>query len=212
MELYGLQQELAKHQMMLEREHDQFNQTSQTRKLVEDRLDKTRNAYRLNQKQSDDEMRKVRDLQLERDNIKMRLFYMSNAKQDIRGDIAVIRRATEKAEMDKSKFEVEKQRQDMIVNQLEEREAQLREEIAFCEAQLLYQTKETKAAKESLVEARLETEAIEKEKTHLMQNWASCLIGMKRRDETHSQMNQAILYVFLFHFNFLGFLGQDTVE
>ncbi len=52
--------------------------------------------------------------------------------------------------------------------------------------------KETKAAKEALIEARLETEAIEKEKNQLMQNWTSCLIGMKRRDEAHSQMNDAI--------------------
>ncbi len=38
----------------------------------------------------------------------------------------------------------------------------------------------------------METEAIEKEKNQLMQNWTSCLIGMKRRDEAHSQMNEAI--------------------
>ncbi len=38
----------------------------------------------------------------------------------------------------------------------------------------------------------METEAIEKEKNQLMQNWTSCLIGMKRRDEAHSQMNDAI--------------------
>jgi chromosome segregation ATPase len=52
--------------------------------------------------------------------------------------------------------------------------------------------KETKAAREALIEARMETEAIEKEKNQLMANWASCLIGMKRRDEAHSQMNDAI--------------------
>ena len=57
--------------------------------------------------------------------------------------------------------------------------------------------KETKTAKEALIEARMETEAIEKEKNQLMQNWASCLIGMKRRDEAHSQMNDAIRWMLL---------------
>ena len=57
--------------------------------------------------------------------------------------------------------------------------------------------KETKVAKEALIEARMETEAIEKEKNQLMLNWTSCLVGMKRRDEAHSQMSQAIKYEFM---------------
>lgn len=97
--------------MLIEKEHDKFNEISEGRKLTEQSLEKARNMYRANQNQVDDENRKVRDLQQERDNLKLRIFYMSNAKEDIRGDIAVIRRATEKAETDKSKFEIEKQRQ-----------------------------------------------------------------------------------------------------
>ena len=195
--MYGLQQELAKHQMLLEKEHDKYNDTNQNRKLNEKELDKTRDDYRTYQNQVDEELRKVRDLQQERDNLKLRIFYMTNAKEDIRGDIAVIRRATEKAETDKSKFEIEKQRQDLIVNRLEEKESKLKEDIALFQSQLHNQMKESKAAKESLVEARLETESIEKEKNQLMQNWTSCLIGMKRRDEAHSQMNSAIRFVFI---------------
>jgi hypothetical protein len=52
--------------------------------------------------------------------------------------------------------------------------------------------KESKHAREALVEARMETEAIEIEKKQLMQNWNSCLIGIRRRDEAFSQMNEAI--------------------
>ena len=191
-ELYTLQQELAKHQMMLEKEHDTYNETTELRKLIEEDLGKTRDDYRKNRKQLDDEHKKVRDLQQERDSLKLKIFYMNNAKDDLRGDIAVIKRATEKAETDKSKFEVEKQRQDLIVNRLEEKEAKLKEDIALYEFQLHNQVRESKMAKDALVEARMETEAIEKEKNQLMQNWTSCLIGMKRRDEAYSQMNQAI--------------------
>lgn len=183
--------------MLLEKEHDKYNDTNQNRKLNEKELDKIRDDYRTYQNQVDEELRKVRDLQQERDNLKLRIFYMTNAKEDIRGDIAVIRRATEKAETDKSKFEIEKQRQDLIVNRLEEKESKLKEDIALYQSQLHNQMKESKAAKESLVEARLETESIEKEKNQLMQNWTSCLIGMKRRDEAHSQMNSAIRFSFV---------------
>lgn len=139
-ELYGLQQELAKNQTFLEKEHDKYNDTNQSRKVLENNLEKVRQQYRDNQKQVDDEQKKVRDLQLERDNLKLRIFYMSNAKEDIRGDIAVIRRATEKAESEKSKIEFEKQQQDLLVNRLEEKEQSLKEEIALYESQLINQS------------------------------------------------------------------------
>jgi hypothetical protein len=81
------------------------------------------------------------------------------------------------------------------VNRLEEKEHRLKEDIALYESQLSNQIKESKIAKDALIEARMETEAIEKEKNQLMLNWTSCLIGMKRRDEAHSQMSQAIKYL-----------------
>ena len=109
--MYGLQQELAKHQMFLEKEHDKFNDITENRKNIEQDLNNTRDSYRTLKIQVDEELRKVRDLQQERDNLKLRIFYMNNAKDEIRGDIAVIRRATEKAETEKGKFEVEKQKQ-----------------------------------------------------------------------------------------------------
>jgi hypothetical protein len=80
----------------------------------------------------------------------------------------------------------------MMVNRLEEKESRLKEDIALYEWQLTNQLKESKTAKAALNEAKMETEAIEKEKNQLMQNWTSCLIGMKRRDEAYAQMSDAI--------------------
>lgn len=192
MELYGLQQELAKNQKALEEKFDDYNETSQTRKLVEDELAEVRKAYRDQQKNFDDEMRKLRDLQAERDNLKLRIHHMNMHKDVIRGDIAVLRRATEKAETEKSKFEIEKQRQDLLVNRMQEQEARVKEDIALYQWQLKNQMEETKVARHALEEARMESEAIEKEKNQLMLNWTNCLNGMKRRDEAYSQMNDAI--------------------
>ena len=127
--------------MLLEREHDKYNDTNQGRKLIENELDETRNDYRKYQTDVDEELKKVRDLQQERDNLKLRIFYMNNAKDDIRGDIAVIRRATEKADVDKNKFEYEKQHQDLIVNRIEDKVVKLNEDIALYESQYHNQCK-----------------------------------------------------------------------
>lgn len=127
--------------MLLEREHDKYNETHQNRKLLENELEDTRNDYRKYQIGTEEEIKKVRDLQQERDNLKLRIFYMNNAKDDIRGDIAVIRRATEKADVDKNKFETDKQQQDMIVNRIEDKVIKLNEDIALYESQYHNQCK-----------------------------------------------------------------------
>lgn len=79
-----------------------------------------------------------------------------------------------------------------MVNRLQEQEMKVKEDISLYEWQLSNQMKETKVAEEALKEARMESEAIEKEKNQLMLNWTNCLNGMKRRDEAFSQMNDAI--------------------
>lgn len=98
------------------------------------------------------------ELQGEVENLALRLFYMQNAKEDVRSDIAIMRRAAEKAETEVAKAEIEKQRQDLFVDRLVERVDKLKEEIAMYEAQLTAQLEETKAAKEQLMEAHMEIE------------------------------------------------------
>merc|ERR1711972_127424 len=50
----------------------------------------------------------------------------------------------------------------------------------------------TKAAKEALTDAQTEIESINLEKKQLYQQWNSSLIGMRRRDEAHAALVEAI--------------------
>ena len=45
------------------------------------------------------------------ENLALRLHYVEHAKEDVRSDIAVMRRAAEKAESEVTKAELEKQKQ-----------------------------------------------------------------------------------------------------
>ena len=81
------------------------------------------------------------------------------------------------------------------MDRLVERVDKLREEMAMYEAQLSAQTDETRAAKEALSEAFMEIENISLEKKQLFQQWNSSLIGMRRRDEAHSAMQEALKLV-----------------
>ena len=60
-------------------------------------------------------------MQGEVENLALRLFYMKNAKEDVRSDIAVMKRAAEKAETEVAKSEIQKMKQDLYVDRLVER-------------------------------------------------------------------------------------------
>lgn len=45
-DLYGIQQELARYQMMLEKKHDEFSEVQQTRKQEEQQLEDVRSMYK----------------------------------------------------------------------------------------------------------------------------------------------------------------------
>ncbi|XP_076453125.1 coiled-coil domain-containing protein 40-like [Babylonia areolata] len=191
-ELYGVQQELARYQMNLERMHDQFTQKTQQRQREEQQLREVRSLYKDSQLTFNKEKKKGAELQGEVENLALRLFYMDNAKEDVRSDIAVMRRAAEKVESEVSKAEAEKQKQDLYVDRLIERVDKLKEEMAMYEAQIIAQSEETRAAKDALMEAYMEMEAIGLEKKQLYQQWNSSLIGMRRRDEAHAAMQEAL--------------------
>lgn len=48
---------------------------------------------------------------MEIENLSLRLFYMQNMDQDVRDDIAVMKRTVKKAEVERMRAEVEKQKQ-----------------------------------------------------------------------------------------------------
>ncbi|XP_075260271.1 coiled-coil domain-containing protein 40-like [Convolutriloba macropyga] len=191
-QLYNLQQELARQQMALEAKHDQFNKAHQEKLQVEVALKDAQDNYRETQKNLHLQQKKSGDLQQELDKLSIKLFYLNKNKDDVRGDIAVMKRAAEKAEKDAGELETEKQKQDLFVDRLVETLDKLREQVALYEAQYQAQVEETKAAKEALTDAQTEIESINLEKKQLYQQWNSSLIGMRRRDEAHAALVEAI--------------------
>jgi len=191
-ELYGVQQELARQQMLLEKNHDSFNVLTQARSQCEEKLSDVRDMHKDSVDKVGYERKTVKDLQTEVENLAARLKYMDDAKEDVRSDIAVMKRAAEKADLEVSKAEGDKKRQDLLVDRLTQTVDTLREEIAMYESQFQAQHEESKAAQQALTEAVTEIEAIDLEKKQLYQQWQSSLIGMRRRDEAYAAMNEAL--------------------
>uniref|UniRef100_A0A2C9KE01 Coiled-coil domain-containing protein 40 n=1 Tax=Biomphalaria glabrata TaxID=6526 RepID=A0A2C9KE01_BIOGL len=177
--------------MMLEQQHDQVASLKQERQKEEQELNDVRFLFKDTQLEINKERKNCTALQNEVENLALRLFYMTNSKENVRSDISVMKRAAEKVETEVARAELLKQKQDLYVDRLVEGVERLKEEIAMYDAQISAQTEETKAAKESLMEAYMDIESVEFEKD-LFQKWNSSLIGMKRRDEAHSAMLSAL--------------------
>ncbi|KYO37331.1 coiled-coil domain-containing protein 40 [Alligator mississippiensis] len=190
--LYGVQQQLARLQMELEKNHNRHSQIAMVRRQLEDELQDLRTMYKKTCQSTQDERRRVSALQTEVENLALNLFYMQNTGQDVRDDISVMKRAVKKAEVEQMQAEVEKKKQDLHVDRLTRKVDELREQIALYEAQCIAQAEDTRLTRQAVSEACMEIQAIHLEKKQLMQQWNSSLTGMKRRDEAYTAMQEAL--------------------
>lgn len=139
-----------------------------------------------------EERRKLDKNQAELDSLNATLLQVEKYNEEMRGEIAVVRRATYKAEEGAGDQEKAKKQQDVYIDQLNERLKRLHEQLALYEAQIQSQKRESEAAEATLREATEEMEGIGFEKKQLMQQWQSALVGMQKRDEALQATQAAI--------------------
>ncbi|NXQ79578.1 CCD40 protein, partial [Nyctibius grandis] len=183
--LYGAQQQLARLQVELEKSHDRRSQTATARRQLEEELEGLRLAYKKMCQNTDDERKKVSAMQTQAENLALHLFYVQNMDQDMRHNILLAKQSTKKAEAEKVQAEVEKKKQDLLVDRLTRKAYDLQEQIALFEAQFVAQAEDTKVTRQAVNEACMEIQAINVEKKQLMNHWNRSLAGMKQRDEAY---------------------------
>ncbi|XP_061032279.1 coiled-coil domain-containing protein 40 [Eubalaena glacialis] len=191
-DLYGVQQHLARLQMQLEKSHDRHSITACERRKKEEELQSVRLLYARTCETANEERKKLAALQTEMETLALHLFYMQNIDQDVRDDIRVMKRVVKKSEAERMRAELEKKQQDLHVDQLTTRANQLEEQIALFEAQYRAQAEDTRTLRKAVSEACTEIDAINMEKKRILQQWATSLVGMKHRDEAHKTIQEAL--------------------
>merc|ERR1711871_513933 len=173
--------------MQLERYHEQFNIMSQMRERSEEDNGKMSDVYQARKLEVQEMRVKLSKYQAELDKVNLTLRQVEQYNEQMRGEIAVTRRATYKAEEDLSGLEKRKKWQDLYIDAQHDKIKQLEEQLALFDAQLDSQKQETKAAADTLHEAAEEMQAIHYEKRTLLHQWKSSLIALQRRDEALQQ-------------------------
>ncbi|XP_057632596.1 coiled-coil domain-containing protein 40 isoform X2 [Chionomys nivalis] len=190
--LYGVQQHLARLQMQLEKSHDRHSLAACERRQKEEELQTTRALYNKTCMTANEERRRLAALQTEMESLALHLFYMQNIDQDVRDDIRVMKQVVKKTETEKMRAEIEKKKQDLFVDQLTERAHQLEENISLFEAQYLSQAEDTRILRKAVSEATTEIDTIVVEKKRILQQWTTSLVGMKHRNEAYRTVLDAL--------------------
>ena len=182
-EMYGVQQQLAKLQSAVENTHNNYNMLNEFRLKEEEALAGVQKEFSGHKEQLRDEKKALYKNQSELDALSATLRQVELYNDEMKSEIAVTRRATNKAEENVQNIERVKKGQDVYIDKLNEQAKALDEQLALYEAQLIAQRKETSAAQTTLADAAAEMESVSFEKKQLLQQWKSSLIGMQRRDE-----------------------------
>ncbi|NXY26866.1 CCD40 protein, partial [Atrichornis clamosus] len=183
--LYGAQQQLGQLEMELQKSHERRSQAAAARQQLEQELEGLRDAHKEMWHNIDGERKKVSAMQTQVENLALQLFYMQNMDKDMHHKVFLMKQSAKRAEAEKIQAEVEKKKQDLLLDQSTRRVYELQEQIALFEAQLVAQAEDTKVTRQAVSEAGLEVQAINVEKKRLMEHWNSSLAGMKQRDEAY---------------------------
>lgn len=191
-DLYNVQQHLAKLQESLEKGHDNFQAIQKLREEKEAERAQLTAQSEAAQKVIQDMDKKYLKFQTELDKLNETIRKVEQFNEQIQSEIQVERRAAYVAESNVVKMEKAKQRQDLLVDGLNERIRTLTEQQAALSAQLAAQKEETKVARETLNEALSEMESINLEKKQFVQQWKTSIMGMQRRDDAVRKTEEAL--------------------
>lgn len=192
-ELYAIQQQLAKLQQQLTDANEARAAAEQTRLEEEAQLKEARQVLDQTQAELAQRTKEYEQQRKELDNLNDTVLRLEQYNQETLNQVAVTRRETYKAEQSAAETEITKQEQDMYIDRLTKQVQDITSQLSIIETQILAQRGETKTARDALLQASLEMEKINFERNHLVQDWNSAIIGVKRRSQTLADIEAAAL-------------------
>ncbi|CAH8624448.1 unnamed protein product [Heterobilharzia americana] len=190
-ELYKLHQELGKFQLQLDNKHNEYTEYHGKWEEEQKMLSNLRENYQRSIKKMFEETKRMHSVRDEVDALCLRLYYLNKAKQDVSEDLMVLKRAAEKVNTDLSKFQEEKLQQDILVDRIQTKVEQLKEDIGLYEGQISAQEIEMKASGNLLQEVEAQIAVMNVDKSHLLAQWKTSLLGLQRRNEAYTAILKA---------------------
>ncbi|KAA8594484.1 hypothetical protein FQN60_011619 [Etheostoma spectabile] len=163
-EMYRVQEQLAGLQTRLDDRHQAIAQAVGKHQQAQDQLEAMKSQHSC----------------ISGQNVKAKT---NGVSESLQSNVKAMKNVRRKAGAEKTQAEEQKLKQEM---------ERLTQQIAMYEAQAKAQAEETQAAKEALSEAEMEMQYLEMSRKQLLQQWSSSLVGMRKRDEAFSAMQEAV--------------------
>ncbi|KAI3352756.1 hypothetical protein L3Q82_019334 [Scortum barcoo] len=189
-EMFRIQEQLARLQTRLEGRH--HANAEDKRRQAQTQLEAVKDKFSSITSQCSKANASVSQLQAEIDNLMLHVIFTQRVSEDLHSTVKAMKNARQKAGADKNQAEEQKLKQDLYVERLTKDMERLTQQIGMYEAQAAAQAEETQAAKQALSEAEMEMESLLMARKQLLQQWSSSLVGMRRRDEAFSAMQDAV--------------------
>ncbi|XXQ37158.1 Coiled-coil domain-containing protein 40 [Plasmodiophora brassicae] len=182
-DLYGLQQQLARMQMQLEKTHDRFNMFNRLRAKAEE--DRELLLADLSSKSAarDTALQHAELIAREFNNVSTTLRQVAEYNESIKSEIKVTRRAAYAEEAEMTKQEKEKKAQDYQIAAMNEQIAGLQARVQTLTEQVATQKSQTGGARETIQLALDEMAQIRADKNEYISKWKSALIALSRRNK-----------------------------
>ncbi|XP_068590798.1 coiled-coil domain-containing protein 40 [Cebidichthys violaceus] len=191
-ETFRVQEKLARLRTRLDDRHHAKAQAEAKHRQTQDQLEAMKSQHSRITSQNDKAKANVSQLQAKTNDLMLQLTFTQGVSQDLRSNIKATKNARGKARAEKNQAEEQKLKQDLYVERLTKEKERQTQQIALYEAQAKAQAEETQAAKEAHSEAEMEMESLVMGRKQLLQQWSSSLVGMRKRDEAFSAMQEAV--------------------
>lgn len=182
-ELYGMQQQLARLQTNLDSVDANYRELGKKRKKDDKFNNELLNAYSDKNNKLDENRKHQRTSKAELEELVEIVRHAKKFNQEMKNEVAVSKRTASKADETVKGLQNEKSNQDFYIDGLNEKFKDLEGDVNLSNEQLSLQKSRTEGATKMLHETGAELEVLAIDKRQLVQQWNSSIIALARRDQ-----------------------------
>ncbi|XP_039860621.1 coiled-coil domain-containing protein 40 [Simochromis diagramma] len=191
-EVFRIQEHLVRQQNRLHDLHETKTQAETKHQQVLNQLEEIKSQHSSMTRKVCEARANESQLQAQLDSMTQYLIFIQGVSEGLRSEVKTMNNARRKARAEKTQAEDQKLKQDLYVERLTKELDRLTQQIAMYESKTSAHAEETQTAKEALSEAEMEMESLLVARKQLLQQWSSCLMGLRRRDEAFGAMQEVI--------------------
>ena len=191
-ELYGMQQQLARLQSILEQSTKDHQDVVKKSAGVENKIPALQNEMTLKKKALAEEKRKVSKSSAELDKLLETIRQAKKYNKEIQDEVAVTRRAASKVEETVKGLEKQKSSQDVYIDSLNQQIKRLESDVQLSKEQLAQKKQHSSEADKVLTDTLADLEALSSEKKQLVHDWNSSVLALRRRDKALTAAKKAL--------------------